>query len=86
LRYVGLSWYVGVHTRIFPWLYATAYFLRLLSVWLTVLLTVDRYIAVTYPLRARTLCTVRRTHVLVAATTAATLAFCLPRYFEYTLR
>ena len=83
---MGPTWYVGIHTRIFPWMYPTAYFLRLLSVWLTVLLTVDRYIAVWYPLNARSLCTVRRTYIIITATTLLTLAFSLPRYFEYTLQ
>jgi len=86
LRYVGPAWYVSIHTRIFPWMYPTVYFLRLLSVWLTVLLTVDRYIAVWYPLKARSLCTVRRTYIVVASLILLTLAFCLPRYFEYTLK
>jgi len=51
-----------------------------------VLLTVDRYIAVWYPLRARSLCTVRRTYIMITAATLATLAFSIPRYFEYTLK
>jgi len=67
-------------------MYPTVYFLRLLSVWLTVLLTVDRYIAVWYPLHARRLCTVRRTYIVMACITLATLAFNAPRYFEYTLK
>jgi len=67
-------------------MYATVYFLRLLSVWLTVLLTVDRYIAVWYPLDARRLCTVKRTYIVMTIITLCTLAFCLPRYFEYTLK
>jgi len=83
---VAPAWYIPVHTRIFPWLYPTVYFLRLLSVWLTVLLTVDRYIAVWYPLDARRLCTVKRTYIVMTAIVLVTLAFCLPRYFEYTLK
>jgi len=67
-------------------MYPTVYFLRLLSVWLTVLLTVDRYIAVWYPLDARRLCTMRRTYIVMAIITLVTLAFCLPRYFEFTLK
>lgn len=79
-------WYIGAHATMFPWLYPTVYFLRLLSVWLTVLLTVDRYIAVRYPLDARRLCTVKRTYIVMAGIVLATLVFSMPRYFEYKLK
>ena len=79
-------WYIGLHARIYSWMYPSVFILRLLSVWLTVLLTVDRYIAVWYPLDARRLCTVRRTYIVMASIVVTTMAFCLPRYFEYTLK
>jgi hypothetical protein len=59
--------------------------LRLFGIWLTVLLTVDRYIAVWYPLDAKRLCTVRRTWLLMLAIAVGSVAFSVPRFFEYKL-
>ena len=85
-RYVGPVWYMAVLVRIYPWMYPTVFLLRLLSVWLTVLLTVDRYIAVRYPLYARSWCTLKRTYIVMTCIALVTFAFSLPRYFEYTLK
>jgi hypothetical protein len=67
-------------------LYPTAFLLRLFGIWLTVLLTVDRYIAVWYPLDAKRLCTVRRTYLLMLAIAVGSAAFTVPRFFEYTTK
>ena len=49
----------------------TVYFLRywgqLVSAWLTVAITIERFISVTYPLRANRISTLRTTHVAVAS-------------------
>lgn len=77
--------YVQNNVMLHLWLLPTAYFLRLFGIWLTVLLTVDRYIAVWYPLDAKRLCTARRTYLLMAMIAVLSMAFTIPRYFEYTL-
>lgn len=74
--------YNGYLVLMTPWLLPTTYFLRMFGIWLTVQLTVDRYIAVWYPLDAKRLCTVRRTYLLVAFIALASALFCLPRFFE----
>jgi hypothetical protein len=77
--------YVIFHTITYVYLYPTAFPLRLFGIWLTVLLTVDRYIAVWYPLDAKRLCTVRRTWLLMLAIAVGSVAFSVPRFFEYKL-
>ena len=86
LRYVAPVEYVRYHTYIYPWLLPTTYVLRMANTWLTVLLTVDRYIAVCWPLHARRLCTIRRTYVEMAAIVVLSVVYCIPRYFESSIK
>jgi hypothetical protein len=75
-------WFEWFHSRVYPGLFPMAYVLRLINTWLTVLLTVDRYIATCKPLHAQHLCTMRRTYVLIAIVVVTSVAFSLPRFFE----
>lgn len=49
-----------------------------LSVWLVVAFTVERYIAVKWPLRRRSLCTVARARIVVIGLTASAIFLCSP--------
>jgi len=86
LRYVAplvnYTDYRYVHVYLYSWLFPCAYVLRMVNAWLTVLLTVDRYIAVCRPLHAQRLCTIKRAYSNIVAVTAASVIFCLPRFFE----
>jgi len=74
--------YKNVHVSLYGWLFPCAYVLRMVNAWLTVLLTVDRYIAVCRPLHAQRLCTIQRAYTNIFIVTAASVVFCLPRFFE----
>lgn len=86
LRYIGPREYIAFFTRVYPYLYPTVYVLRLMNTWMTVLLTIDRYVAVCKPLHAQRLCTVRRTYIQVAVVVVLSVLVCVPRYFEYYIR
>ena len=66
LRYIAplinYADYKNVHRSLYAWLFPCAYMLRMVNAWLTVLLTVDRYIAVCRPLHAQRLCTIQRAY------------------------
>ena len=90
LRYVHgcwgiLSWYVRHLPKVFCSMYPTLYILRMTNIWLTVLLTIDRYIAVRHPLQALRFCTIKRAYKNMAAVLASSILFSLPRFFEYSL-
>ena len=51
------------------------------SIWVTVLLTVDRYVALCHPLRYRAVSHPRRTHKIIAGVFAAALATGVPFYW-----
>lgn len=57
-----------------------------LSSWFVVAFTVERFIAVLYPLKRQTMCTVRRARVISLALLAGGLLHCLPLlyYFGYS--
>jgi hypothetical protein len=53
-----------------------------LSVWFVVAFTVERYIAVLYPLKRQTMCTVKRTCMVLAGLIVVGCLICIP-YFVY---
>ncbi|KAK2140274.1 hypothetical protein LSH36_1411g00000 [Paralvinella palmiformis] len=85
MRFVHWRAYDDVFHYVFLALYPCVYFFRLADIWITVLMTVDRYIAVCHPLKAQSLCTLRRTYITIAIILVATFTFSLPRLFEFKL-
>ena len=55
------------------------------SVWLTVTFTVERWVAITYPLQSRTWCTVSRSRRIILSVMAVALICTLPSAFETKL-
>jgi len=57
--------------------------LQVSSVWLTLAFTVDRYIMICHPFKSEPFCTVSRARRVIAALVASSIAFNLPKFFEY---
>lgn len=55
------------------------------SVWLTVTFTVERWVAITYPLQSRTWCTVHRARKIIIGVMCAALICTSPSAFEMKL-
>lgn len=55
------------------------------SVWLTVTFTVERWVAITYPLQSRTWCTVNRARKIIMSVMCAALICTSPSAFEMKL-
>ena len=85
LRQIGWAAYNNVYGHIFIIFYPITYCVRLVDTWLTVLLTVDRYVAVWQPLKIITRSGTSRTWMIISAMTIASVLFSLPRCFEYRL-
>ena len=80
------SFYV---TNIFPYitppfLYPVGLTAQTTSSYLTLCVTVERYVAVCHPLKARSLCTYGRARTCVVAMGTAALIYNIPRFFEVT--
>lgn len=82
LRVVFGRRYDSMLNLMYPWLMPIIYILRLANIWLTVLLTFDRYIAVCHPLHAQRLCTTKKTSIQILGVSLLSVLFCLPRFFE----
>ncbi|KAL3113045.1 hypothetical protein niasHT_013510 [Heterodera trifolii] len=55
------------------------------SVWTVVAITIDRYLAVKYPLHMRAWCTAHRARTVVFSITAVAVLFKMPSFFEVAL-
>lgn len=75
--------------HVFPYVVVYIYPLALVAqtstVWITVSFTVERYIAVCYPLRAATICTVTRARTAIVGVSIYALLFNICRWFEREL-
>lgn len=78
-----MKWYgQGVYQRVTPFVFPLALIAQTGSVYLTVTVTVERYIAVCRPLRARSLCTYGRAKVYVLCVAFFSILYNLPRFWE----
>ncbi|XP_054722361.1 FMRFamide receptor-like [Uloborus diversus] len=76
--------------EIFPFVVMVAYPIGLIaqtgSVWTTVGVTVERYVAVCHPLKARFLCTYRRARVFNILIVVFAVCYNIPRFWEIDVR
>lgn len=72
-----------VYWRVRPFLMMATDACSNTSVWLTVAFTIERFIAVKYPMRGKVWCTEERAKLFIAAVFAAGLVFSLPVPFEW---
>lgn len=72
---------------IFPHIVAYIYPLALLAqtctIWITVSFTVERYIAVTHPLKASSMCTIKRARLTTVLVVTIAVLYNACRWFEY---
>lgn len=54
-----------------------------LSVWYVAAFTVERFIAVLYPLKRQSMCTVRRAVIVLLCLTASSCVFCVPLFIFF---
>lgn len=56
------------------------------AVWVTVGVSIERFIAVCYPLKARSFCTYKRSLYFNIFISALVIVYNLPHYFQYTMK
>ena len=77
--------YMDSYPMIFVYGYPFVYMARFCSTWFTVLLTVDRFIAVARPLHAQRLCTLSRIYKEGIVLLLCGVLYSIPRFFEHRL-
>ncbi|XP_046545289.1 FMRFamide receptor-like [Haliotis rubra] len=72
---------------VFPYIVAFIYPLglvaQMITIWLTVSFTVERYIAVCHPLKAAGMCTINRARMVIIGVCFVSLLYNIPRWLEY---
>ena len=76
---VNVSAYAAV--VVFPLVHVT----QMWTVWITVLVAVNRYVAICRPFQVSQVCTMKQTTRQIAALGVAIFVYCLPRFFEYQI-
>jgi hypothetical protein len=56
------------------------------SIWLTVMLSIERYIAICFPYLAPKVCRVRRARIIIVCIYVGAIIVHLPLFFEYRIR
>lgn len=80
---VKLPWLEGVAPYFGKYVYPCAIIAQTGTIYLTILVTLNRYISVCHPYRASRLCSVKYARRQVAVVCFFALLFSLPRFFEY---
>lgn len=80
-----LTWLHPAVPYLGKYVYPTALVAETGTIYLTILVTVNRYVSVCWPYRASELCSVLSARFHVAVITLFAVLFNLPRYFEYEI-
>nr|CAH7745088.1 unnamed protein product [Callosobruchus chinensis] len=86
--YSGLffTYYYMVYPHIAPLVYPLAMVSQTASVYLTVTISLERFVAVCFPLKAKSLCTYGRARIYVIAIVIFSVVYNVPRLFEGTVQ
>ena len=72
-----------IYPYVVCYIYPLALVAQTATIWLTVSFTVERFIAVSHPLKAASMCTIHRAKVVIGCVSIGALIYNLPRWFEY---
>lgn len=65
------------------WAWPLALSFQTAAVWLVVLVTFERFIAICFPFKSRHICTLKRARIAIACVIILAIAYNIPRYFYY---
>ena len=68
--------------QIMPYMYPAALISQTCTIWITVCFTTERYIAVRYPLKATSMCTVRRARIICVTVALISVLYNMSRWLE----
>ncbi|KAF6039074.1 GPRNNA1 [Bugula neritina] len=83
LKPLSLVYQELVHAYVVVYVYPLALIAQTCVIWITVSFTVERYIAVRNPLKASSLCTVKRARITTFCVVIFSMVYNFSRWFEY---
>ncbi|XP_067139279.1 FMRFamide receptor [Centruroides vittatus] len=78
--------YGYIYLKMVPVLYPLAHIAKTGSIWTTVIVTVERYVAVCHPLKARSICTCSRARFCNFFILLFSIGYNVPRFFEVEVK
>lgn len=79
------TYFYNVYPHIVPVVYPLATAVQTASVYLTLMVSLDRFVAVCHPLKSRSLCTYGRARIYVVCITVFSVLYNVPRLWEATI-
>ncbi|XP_013420554.1 FMRFamide receptor-like [Lingula anatina] len=83
---VGDSFLTDTYPQLMPFVKPMLYISQQISSWLVVLVTLDRFIVVCYPLKSFTYCTLNKAKKHIAAVYIVSVLYNIPRFFELDIK
>ena len=77
------KWSLYVYPRIYPYMYTLDIMFQIGAVWLNLGMSMDRFIAIHFPLKSLKFCTIRNAKKIIVIIFLFSFFYSLPRYFEY---
>ena len=69
------------YIRVYTWPIVCA--AQMISIWLTVLISAERFVAICFPLQAVRTCTVRKVRVCISVIVLVSILYNIPKFFEF---
>ena len=86
LHYVkGMAFLLSTRPYVVKFVHPIGYISQTLTIWLTVLLAINRYIAICRPFDVHKFCTIRKAQLQVLACVVLTIIINFPRFFQYNI-
>lgn len=83
LSKIYYSWSLNVYPRIYPFAYPFAILFQIATVWINVGMSIDRFVAIHFPLRSLKYCTISNAKRIMKFIFLFAVLSSLPRFFEY---
>lgn len=80
------KWLIDVYPRIYPYIYPLAIMFQAGTVWISLMMSIDRFIAIHFPLKSLKFCTISNAKKLIALIFLFSLIYCSPRFLEFYVR
>lgn len=80
------KWLNDIYPRVYPYVYPLAIMFQISTVWISLGMSVDRFIAIHFPFKSLKFCTISKAKKIIFAIFLISFVYCFPRFFEYKIQ